>query len=141
MIKTKELMLGNWVFSGKHTEYPMQVVGIYEDEVYLDFEGNEADMWEVSGKDIMPIPITDKFLADNGFTEEKNGLNQGAVDYFINTKEYKISITRYAHKDYYFISIELLYDNTYLSFNSMRYVHELQNMLVMAGIDKKIKYS
>lgn len=32
---------------------PMQVVGIFQDgTVYLDFEGNEGDAWEVNVKDL-----------------------------------------------------------------------------------------
>lgn len=42
MIKASELMLGNWVYDGDKTKFPMQVVGIGENYVYLDFEDNEG---------------------------------------------------------------------------------------------------
>ena len=37
-----------------HTKFPMQVVGIYEDgTIYLDFEGNEGDVFEENIKDLI----------------------------------------------------------------------------------------
>ena len=51
MIKTKELMLGNWVYAGAKTQFPMYVVGVFDDFAYLDFEGNESDMWEEEEED------------------------------------------------------------------------------------------
>lgn len=36
------------------TKFPMQVVGIYEDgTIYLDFEGNESDVFEENIKDLI----------------------------------------------------------------------------------------
>lgn len=36
------------------TKFPMQVVGIYEDgTIYLDFEGNEGDVFEENIKDLI----------------------------------------------------------------------------------------
>lgn len=36
------------------TKFPMKVVGIYEDgTIYLDFEGNEGDVFEENIKDLM----------------------------------------------------------------------------------------
>lgn len=37
-----------------HTKFPMKVVGIYEDgTIYLDFEGNEGDVFEENIKDLI----------------------------------------------------------------------------------------
>ena len=69
MIDTKELMLGNWVYEGELTQFPMQVVGIGTDYVYLDFEGNEGDLWESTPEDLQGIPITQELLKKNGFRD------------------------------------------------------------------------
>ena len=71
MISTKDLMLGNWVYDGERTKFPMQVVGIGNDYVYLDFEGNEGDLWESTPEDLQGIPITQEILEKNGFCDLK----------------------------------------------------------------------
>lgn len=38
MINTKKLMLGNWVYDSERTKFPMKVVNIDTDSVYLDFD-------------------------------------------------------------------------------------------------------
>ncbi|WP_303224025.1 hypothetical protein [Butyricimonas faecihominis] len=49
---------------------PMQVVGIFQDgTVYLDFEGNEGDVWEVNIKDLK--------LAEEGNEKSVQDRNQG----------------------------------------------------------------
>ena len=67
MIKTKELMLGNWVLAGAKTQFPMYVTGIFDDVAYLDFEGNEGDVWEEEEEDMFPVPLTEEILLKNGF--------------------------------------------------------------------------
>ena len=67
MLNPKELMLGNWALAGAKTQFPMQVVGVFDDVAYLDFEGNDSDMWEGKEKDILPIPLTEEILLKNGF--------------------------------------------------------------------------
>ena len=71
MIKTKELMLGNWVLAGKNAKFPMQVVSIFENEVYLDFGGNEGDCFEEKEEDMFPMLLTGGILLKNGFTKRK----------------------------------------------------------------------
>lgn len=55
-----DLKLGDFVCK-KYDRFPMVVVGLYstldelakgKGDVYLDFEGNEGDMWEVSVEDL-----------------------------------------------------------------------------------------
>ena len=62
-------MLGNWVYDGERTQFPMQVVGIGKDYVYLDFEGNEGDLWESTPEDLQGIPLTQELLTKIGFIE------------------------------------------------------------------------
>ena len=71
MIKTKDLRRGNWVTSGKG-DFPMYVTAIFEGEVYLNFEGNEGDVWESKEEDLKPIPLTPEVLENIGFFVDNN---------------------------------------------------------------------
>ncbi len=67
MLHTTDLMLGNWVefATGLHNDkrsIPMQVTGIFSDTVYLDFEGNEGDVFEEEEENLLGIPITEEVL-------------------------------------------------------------------------------
>ena len=63
-----DLRIGNWVHDGSN--FPMQVVGIFEDVVYLNFEGNEGDVWECGLEGPKPFELTEEWLEKFGF--EKN---------------------------------------------------------------------
>lgn len=67
MIAANDLCIGNWVYDGERTQFPMHVVGIGSDYVYLDFEGNEGDLWESKPEDLQGIPITKETLIKSGF--------------------------------------------------------------------------
>lgn len=65
MIHTNELMLGNLVEyavgDGKRS-IPMYVTAIFDDQAYLDFPGNEGDVWEIDEQYLLGIPITEELL-------------------------------------------------------------------------------
>lgn len=73
MIAASDLRVGNWVYDGEHTQFPMFIRAIGEDYVYLDFDGNEGDLWESTPDDIQGIPLTGELLEKLGFTF-KDGL-------------------------------------------------------------------
>ena len=73
MIQVGELMLGNWVYDGDKTKFPMSVQTIGEDYVYLNFEGNEGDVFESTPEELQGIPLTGDLLEKIGFTF-KDGL-------------------------------------------------------------------
>lgn len=73
MIAASDLRVGSWVYDGEHTQFPMFIRGIGEDYVYLDFDGNEGDLWESTPDDIQGIPLTGELLEKLGFTF-KDGL-------------------------------------------------------------------
>lgn len=64
MIQVEELRIGSKVAVN---DFPMEVVSIFKDEVYLDFEGNEGDVWEEKCKDLNPIRLTEEILLKCGF--------------------------------------------------------------------------
>lgn len=59
-----ELRLGNWV----DPDFPMQVVGIYKDQILCNFKGNEADPWDYNPKDLKPILLNDEWRKRLGIT-------------------------------------------------------------------------
>ena len=73
MIPIGELMMGNWVYDGDQTKFPMQVTTIGPDYVYLNFYDNEGDVWESFPEDLQGIPLTGELLDKIGFSLS-NGL-------------------------------------------------------------------
>lgn len=72
----QDLKIGYWVCTvtsfGRLT-MPMYIAGILNDgTIYLDFDNNEGDMWEVDIKDIAPVRIDEDILNDFGFKRELN---------------------------------------------------------------------
>lgn len=72
MIDIRDLCIGNWVYDGERTQFPMWVQTIGEDYVYLNFEGNEGDVWESTPDELQGIPLTDELLAKLGFMYSDN---------------------------------------------------------------------
>lgn len=68
MIPVGELMLGNWVYDGDKTKFPMFVIGLDINDVYLNFDGNEGDIWESSSEELQGIPLTGELLRKIGFS-------------------------------------------------------------------------
>ena len=67
MIKPQDLCVGNYVYDGDKTKFPMYVETIGEDYVYLNFDGNEADLWETTPEELQGIPLTGELLEKIGF--------------------------------------------------------------------------
>lgn len=120
MIKTEELRLGNWVYDGDRTKFPMYVETIGEDYVYLNFEGNEGDVWETSPEELQGIPLSDDLLSKLGFTMS-NGLWRKQE----NGRAIAIKI------ESTFVSIEAFEDrllDSRCTCHGIKYVHQLQNL-------------
>jgi hypothetical protein len=73
MINRHDLCIGNWVYDGERTQFPMFVRTIGDDYVYLDFEGNDGDLFESTPEELQGIPLTEDLLEKLGFTF-KDGL-------------------------------------------------------------------
>lgn len=74
MIDIHDLCVGNWVYDGEKTQFPMFIRAIGEDYVYLDFDGNEGDLWESTPEELQGIPLTEELLAKLGFVFNGTGL-------------------------------------------------------------------
>lgn len=68
---TNKFMVGNWV----NEPFPMQVVSVFQDEIYCDFEGNEGDVFDFKNEDVKPIKLTPKVLEKFGLKRHKCGIS------------------------------------------------------------------
>ena len=69
MIDNKELRVGNWVYLGDKTLFPMFIVSVSGDkDVTLDFKVNEGMPWEANADYLVGIPLTVELLTDAGFS-------------------------------------------------------------------------
>lgn len=66
MVDVRDLTIGCYVYDGDRTKFPMYVQTIGEDYVYLNFEGNEGDVFERTPEDLQGIPITEDLLTKMG---------------------------------------------------------------------------
>lgn len=135
MIKTKELMLGNWVYAGAKTQFPMYVTGIFQDVAYLDFEGNEGDVWEEKEEDMFPVPLTEKILLKNRFVKKKDKISE-----YYNSPDENVFVRFKKGVSIYIVSAPVSSSIKRVSANKLiQYVHELQNLLTLAGVEMKFK--
>lgn len=121
MIDAKDLRIGNWVYDGEYTQFPMFIRTIGEDYVYLDFYGREGDLWESSPDDLQGIPITEDLLKRMGFTFSGYGIwSKTQQDRHIS-----INISRE------FVAIEAYKDrlvDSRCTCHGVKYLHHLQNL-------------
>ena len=118
MIQPNELRIGNWVYDSKYTQYPMQVVLIGSDYVYLDFEGNEGDVWECDCKEIVPIPLTEELIEKQGWYKFDSYYNNGEIKICKNEDWWHLYISDVIHRN--IIAVDV------------KYLHELQNAYFIA---------
>lgn len=141
MVKSKEIMLGNWFFVGSGTDWEekLQVDEVFENSV--SFKGREFMTYITS---IEPIPITRQLLERNGFSEYviPKDFKNDCICYkvfHILTNEYKLEIT---HWDEEYEDWEIqIYNNKQMWFGGciIKNIHQLQNLLNLCGIDLEIK--
>ena len=115
-MKPLELRLDNYV-ANEHG-FAMYIVDLARDMVYLDFIGNEGDIWECETKDLKPLPIEEypNVLIVLGFSYDKDR------DIHVRSKD---DIT---------IKLKKSKDGMYDVFNGeihgrVQYIHELQNFV------------
>lgn len=126
-MKVNELQIGDWVYDSKRSQFPMQVVAIFKDgDLYLDFEGNEGDVWECEAEEVEPIPITAEILEKNGIENTVGTTHEWedgdkSIDIILRWEVCRIQGDKGGCKCH------------------IIYVHELQQALRLCGIDKEIK--
>lgn len=137
-MKANEIRLNN-IFSQKG--FPMYVEAIFRDTVYLNFEGNEGDVWEEDIKDLVPIPLTEEILLKAGFEKESEDDKYGRVFLIPNTK-YIIRVVNYGNpqKVDFGFSLEISDDKDWCSIKRIYFIHDLQNTIfALTGEEIKIE--
>lgn len=129
-------MLGNWVLAGKNAKFPMQVVGVFDDVAYLDFEGNEGDCFEVKEEDMFPVPLTANILLKNGFVKMFDFYKDKEGNIFVRLGD---DITTSIRVECLNRELNKPTCSKVSAFNKTKYVHELQNLLTLAGIEIEFK--
>lgn len=128
----QDLKIGYWVCTvtsfGRLT-MPMYITGILNDDtVYLDFDNNEGDMWEVDIKDIAPVRIDEDILNDFGFKRE---INTEMPTYKIpdRTIESYIVATDKECTSFWLTNAFIGKDSDYsVGDKTFKYIHELQDL-------------
>lgn len=126
-LSAQDLRIGNWVYDGERTQFPMQVVAIGKDWAHLDFPGNEGGVWEADIKDLRAIELTEELFKKNGFSVKKS---LGIIDsYWLQREKAQIQ----AYESYYGWMVHIN-DERYITVFSKRikYLHQLQNAYYMA---------
>lgn len=154
-MKLKDLMVGDWVHSKLHNvdTVIIDVEGkVLKDQPELEYT-ESVSVW-LSSKacwerhylgEIEPIPLTEKILTDSGFIRLENG---------VYTNIYALNVSGESDKEdcFYFSvngkmenpdSIKIMfvpYSRTFWLDLIIRscYVHELQHILRLCGIEKEI---
>ena len=120
MIDVKDLKVGNWVHDGQVSQFPMFITSVRDDGyLTLNFHGNEGMDWESESKQIEGIPLNDDVLLKMGF-----GKCNASWEHFNNDVVVKLCNSGW-------LSIEVYKHGMMFrrcTCNSVRYVHELQNI-------------
>lgn len=141
-MKANEFMIGDWVTGKKWRENPLKLIRINDNGKY--YYGITSDGTQVGPfllEEIEPIPITPDILEKNGFEERH--------DYFPYVY---FLLKESGDSDNYSASLETEYDTErseeYWSCNAgnynadvtiaIHYVHEMQHIFRLCGINKEI---
>lgn len=121
-MKANELMIGDWLKHYNGT--PMQVTKITT-EHFACAEKRGMNCWEYNNK-YEPIPLTPEILEKNGLTNDPYGCH-------------------FKEDEYMTLEISVEEEGVYWTINyneysilKLKYVHELQHVLKLCGIDKEI---
>jgi hypothetical protein len=138
-MKTTDLMIGDYVHQLVYEELePVRIVNIHETGAVEVFDGSGDTFYDYQSatNEIQPIPLTQEILEKNGFEWIKNKIVDEA---YVFTKtlwdEPELIIRRFDFNESFVICTA--WDDT--SFMSIGYVHELQHLLKLCGIDKEIE--
>lgn len=121
MIHYKDLMIGNWIYESDNG-FPMYVVSIGDDYCYLNFDGNEGDLWEGEDKDMMPIEVTEELLVKIGF--EKYSHDTPPTEFRKKIGDYYVFVKHTKDHWYFRVYGKVYYNSGGFDF---QYLHELQN--------------
>ena len=128
MIPVQDLCIGNWVYDGDRTQFPMFIRAIGEDYVYLDFEGNEGDLWESTPDKLQGIPITEELLTKMG-AKKVTDIGWNVVESYSAGVRTELRVILFSESE---IDVKIRRETPHLEdmiqSGSIHYLHELQNL-------------
>lgn len=132
-IDIRDLRVGNWL-SVHHPTMPAEYIQISKDWIITIGQINDGLIKEDSPlfRIVDPIPLTGEILEKNGFKYKE------FPNFAVNeiTEKTKITITYHSGSKTIFIGISK--PNFNLTSSLVLYVHEMQNLLRYARIEKEI---
>ena len=136
-MKAEDLMIGDLVYYSYPNQFVTKVIDVcsHGEEPFIRCQRDPKDKLYVSGKfedfhvDILsPIPLTSEILEKNGFLEDPNGI--------LYLKEnLKFGLKKDIDYGYWFVDRA---DNYKEYICTCGFVHELQHLLKLCGIEKEI---
>lgn len=121
-LSAQDLRIGNWVYDGERTQFPMQVVAIGKDWAHLDFPDNEGGVWEADIKDLRAIAIDKEVLKKAGF--------KWAVGYGHKQLDENKCMQYYKHESR--LRVWYKTEDVIFECHGVRHLHQLQNAYYMA---------
>lgn len=132
-LKISDLSVGDWVLNRKGTPTKVQVI-TSEGNMRCGEDAKPEHSVHIWITDVSPIPITPEILEKNGFAflPDDNTRHLRFVDgnIFISTYEGRETFALYCYND-------MGWAETFSQ--TLRYIHQLQHALRLAGIEKEIE--
>ena len=149
-MNTKELMIGDWVaFEGKPAQ--VRLLSDYDIKIDLFRKGEDqpcAELWEEDLNECKPLPLTTEILEKNGFKKDKSTTHCERyfyAEHLDRTPQTVVEFSFYGDG----VSADTLLDcwtkpascdgENRVHICDVKYLHELQHALKLAGIDKTIE--
>lgn len=127
-MKREELMINDIVFD--YTNSPVKVCAVGQDIVVK----NSFGVGSLEPNELSPIPLTGEILMKNGFV----GVEL-TDSYELNTDYYEIEVWNYSD-GLWVVNVHWIeFSSTPESKATVSYVHQLQHLLRLCGIEKKIE--
>ena len=128
MIATSDLRIGNWLYESECTRYPMYVYTIGDDYVYLNFDGNEGDVFECKPEELQGIPITEELLTKMG-ARKVTDIGWNVVESYSAGVRIELRVILFSESE---IDVKIRRSTPhledYFQGSSIHYLHELQNL-------------
>lgn len=136
-MKASEICIGDW-FKAIDYNSPFRITAIYDDVVQTqaDYQSEIDGNWysEVEIKDLVPIELTSDILVKNGFEKCHNDEAPVEECYFFRLFNKQCG---WLDIDAFGLEEELGAEFTYHDIN-IHYVHQLQHLLRLCGIEKEL---
>lgn len=128
MMTTSDLRIGNWLYESECTRYPMYVHTIGDDYVYLNFDGNEGDVFECKPEELQGIPITEELLTKMG-ARKVTDIGWNVVESYSAGVRIELRVILFSESE---IDVKIRRSTPhledYFQGSSIHYLHELQNL-------------